>query len=709
MSDFLLEIGAENIPASYIAPAMRQLGADVEALLEQERLNHDGVTTAATPRRLVVMVSQLGEKQNALEELVTGPPVSRAFDDNGKPTRAAEGFARSQGVAVEKLRRVDTDKGAYLGVQRRLARRASTTILRERLPELIAGLKFPRSMKWEASGVRFARPVRWIVCLYGSKVVRFRFADVTSGNRTYGRPWIRGETAAVRSAGSYHAALGRLGIIVDAEKRGQRIVELAERAAAKEKLKVVPDAELIEELSQMVENPRVVVGEFPRRYLELPAEVVRTAMRSHQRYIALSAGRGKLAPRFITFTDGAVRRPAEVRRGNEKVLRARLEDAGFYWREDLKRGVDGLADELDRIVFIEGLGTIGEKARRVEKVALHLSGQIDESVRPAADQISRVARIAKADLASEMIKDGKEFTRLQGVIGAHYAVACGESREVANAVRDHYLPRTPKEAPPESMLALVVGVADRIDTICGCFIAGFKPSGSQDPYALRRGANGLIRMIDPHPEVTLDTLAAVAFDAYSAGDEARRDALAFLEARAAAYLKEGGVPYDTAEAVAAVAWNRPGVALRRAHDIARLRGDAVFERLITGVKRVGNILDAGHRRTGLAAADVHSAIIDGGELGGIGSFAPDRFEDPAEGQLLEAVRRTLPALEAHEGKGDFSALLAALSSLADPIDRYFESVLVNCEDQEVRENRHRFLAAIFGLFARFADFSRIVE
>lgn len=715
--DLLLEIGAENIPAFYVRPAVDQLGAAITAFLQENRLGFESVEATGTPRRLVVTVSGLAERQEAAEELVTGPPVSKAFDESGAPTKAAEGFARSQGVAVPALETVETPKGRYLGIRRTLPRSRATTLLSRHLPGLIAGLRFPKTMKWEQSGTRFARPVRWIVCLYGSRVIRFQFADVKSGNRTWRRPWMKGEGAVVKSAGTYASTMTRLGVAVDAGKRGERIRTLAGRAATRLGLQVKPDDDLITELTYMLEDPRVLVGSFPQEYLKLPPEVVTTAMRSHQRYLALEDERGRLVPRFVTFTDGRVLSPAEVRRGNERVLNARLSDATFYWNEDVRRGVDGLADELDRIVFIEGLGTLGQKWRRIERLALDLNGRLSAREPAPEALVSRAARLAKFDLASEMIKDGKEFTRLQGLIGSHYARAAREDGAVVAAIRDHYLPRVPGDRVPRATLGALVGVADRIDTICGCFLAGFIPTGSQDPYALRRLANGLIRIVRDEPGIHLDALVDLAVDLYGevrpvAGDEGestRRAIVEFLQSRCEAFLRDNGVSYDVANAVKPVSWAQPGVALDRAKEISRLRGDERFERLITGVKRVGNILSPDHRRLGADWGRI-SGALEGGEGVVEGPRVdPAMFDDPREETLFEALRAAIPEIARAEADHRFRDVLERLSRLADPIDAYFDHVLVNCEDAAVRANRHAFLAVAYALFSRYADFSEIVD
>jgi len=708
--DFVLEIGVENLPASYIAPAFEQLRADAAAMFGELRLETGRVRATGTPRRLVLFVDELADRQTASVETVTGPPVERAFDENGKPTRAAEGFARSLGVDVDKLDHVKKDKGEFLGLERRLPRRPASTLLSERLPGLIGGLRFPKTMKWEASGARFARPVRWIVALYGDKVVKFRFADVTSGNMTFARPWMRGESAVVGNASNYLPAMKKLRVIVEHDARRDRIYSLAGKAAARESLRLVGDEDLLTEISFMTEDPRVLLGSYETSYLELPAEVVTTAMRSHQRYFALDDGK-RLVSRFITFTDGPVKGPAEVRHGNEKVLRARLEDAKFYWDEDLRRGIDGLADELDRIVFVEGLGTLGEKHRRMEKLALQFNGSFRSPASTA--EVSRACRLAKADVASEMVKDGKEFTKLQGLIGAHYAAKSGEAKTVVEAIREHYAPRTAKDPVPPSTVARIVGVADRVDTIVGCFLVGLVPSGSQDPYALRRQANGLIRILENEPGVALDALIDASLVLYREtvdldAEKARAGLVEFLRARSETFLRDRGIDYDVANAVIAVAWTRPSVALSQAEAIAGLRGDAVFERLVTGVKRVGNILDDRHRQFGMPWAQIKSAVR-GHTFGGNLKFDGALFTDNAEKALEDAVRRHLDKIAEFESQQDFSGVLRVLSSLADPIDAYFDAVLVNAKDATIRQNRHAFLAVVFSVFARYADFSCIVE
>jgi len=714
VSDFVLELGAENIPASYIPPAIAQCGEDVAALLARTRIAHGPIYVTGTPRRLVVIVRELAPRQSEGEEVVTGPPVARAFDDGGKPTPAAAGFARAQGLAVEQLARIQTPKGEYLGVRRKLACGATGAVLRAELPALITGIRFPRTMKWEPSGVRFARPLRWMVALYGKDVVRFRVADVESGRVTHARPWMRGEAASISDASRYLATMKKFGIVLDDQERAAKIRRQAQSAASARGWKLVEDEDLITELAFMTEDPRLVTGSFDTRYLDLPPEVIVVAMRLHQRYLAATDRRGKLVPHFFTFTDGPVLGTPEVVRGNERVLRARLDDAEFYWHEDVRRGVDGLSAELDRIVFIEGLGSMGQKWRRVLDVARAVNAQLPITSHVDDATLARAAQLAKADLASAMIRDGKEFTSLQGVIGSHYARACGESDAVATAIGEHYAPRAATDPLPASLAGRVLALADRLDTLAGCYLAGLKPTGSQDPYALRRGGNGAVRLA-AELGVSLERLIDVAGKLYApvlGADElfdrwtkqrVGAEVVDFMRGRVEGYLKDAGIPPDVADAVLAVAWDRPHAALARARDFVRLRGDARFERLITGVKRVGNILPRERRRTGVEWAQVRASLTEPS------AFTPERFQDPAEHALLGALQAMVKEIDAGKDTRPFSEVLTSLSGLATPIDGFFDKVLVNSEDAAVRENRLAFLAATYSLFGRFADFQKLVE
>jgi len=727
VSDFLLEIGCENLPPHAIRSSFEQLHRATAKKLDELRLPYEKIYTTGAPRRLVLIVHGLADVQSARSETVTGPPVDRAFDEAGKPTRAAEGFAKSQGLDPAKLKTVKTERGEFVGFTRTLKRRRASILLKDLVPELVAGLKWPKLMHWQPAtpetavpggkndGFRFARPIRWIVCMLGSTVLRFSMAGVLTGNRSYTTPWIRTGPVTIRSPKTYMSAMKKAGIVVDHDDRAKKIESLAKQAAKRAGLQLIEDSGLVDELTFMLESPSPLTGEFDKRYLKLPQEVVVTAMKSHQRYLAFRK-RGKLVPRFLTFTEGKVGSPATVRHGNEKVLRARLEDATFYWEEDNRTGMDGLSEKLKTIVFIEKLGTLADKSKRVSKLA----GAVLEMVGTGSvdvGQAERACHIAKADLASEMIKDGKEFTLLQGLIGSFYAREGGEDAEVVTAIREQYMPRTPGDGLPTTELGTVISIADRMDTITGCFLAGLVPTGSQDPYALRRQANGLLRLLEARPGVSIRGLIDVALSGYIDGglssSEGRAEAIdrliGFFQSRMELYLKDRGIDYDIVSAVTAVAWENPGVALKRAGVIQSLRGDDAFELLVTGAKRVSNILDNSMKRFGLEWRTLEAAFHGSGELAPGVRIDPDQFEEASEKALYQEIRSTVPTLHKRDSARDEKAILSTLSALGPAIDRFFDDVLVNSPDADVRVRRHHFLAGVFAIFAKYADLSHIVE
>ena len=717
MKDLLLEIGCENLPPAAIRPAFEQLATDAAKKLEELRLPFESVYATGAPRRLVLIVRSLAGAQAEKTEVVTGPPVSKAYDDKGEPTATALGFARSHGVDAESLERVRTERGEYVGFSKKLSCAKTPALLREALPALAAGLKFPKTMRWEKTLTRFARPIRWIVCLYGETLVPFEIAGVKSGRITYSQPWLDSKRYAVTNADHYLATLQRAGVIVDHAERRSSIESLAKKAAATRSFEVIEDPDLVDELTFMLESPVVFMGGFDKGYLGLPPEVVTTAMKAHQRYLALRAKGKRLVPFFLAFTEGKRKSPAVVRAGNERVLKARLEDALFYWREDLAAGIEGLSRKLSSIVFMEGLGTLKDKSERLYSLSRLADGMWPEGERTPVDLLRRAAMLVKADLASEMVKDGKEFTLLEGLIGSHYANEAREAAEVVAAIREHYLPRSPSEALPKTRLGTVLGIADRVDTLSGCFLAGLIPTGSQDPYALRRQAMGLVRMLEHHPQVSITPLVRAAVDGYTAmGLGGKRDpgevvsqVEDFIRTRSETFLKDKGIAPDVVAAVGAVAWSTPGVAYTRSKAMERLRGDRAFELLVTGAKRVGNILSREMKVYGAPWDAIEEVWVRGGTLSGGAPFDAARFEDEEERALHGEIREAVPRMRTADASSDYGTVFSALSKLGPAIDRYFDHVLVNSPDPLLRANRHRFLAAVFALFSKYADFSHIVE
>ncbi|HER44037.1 MAG TPA: glycine--tRNA ligase subunit beta, partial [Candidatus Eisenbacteria bacterium] len=501
------------------------------------------------------------------EERIVGPPASVALADGGGYTKAGEGFARSQGVPVGRLVTVETDRGEYIAVVKRIRGRAVSSILRERIPEIVASVRFPKVMKWDSSGMRFARPIRWILALHGRKVPRLEIGGLSSGRKTRLSPFLE-KGIGVASTSDYLPLLEEHGIILDGGERGGEVLRMAREKAEEHGGRLVEDDELVGIVSNLLESPVALAGRFDASFLGLPREVVVTALKSHQRYFSVEDDSGALKPLFIAFADGARRNLGEIVKGYERVLQARLADAEFYYREDTGLPLSELSMRLDRIVWLERLGTLAEKAARIEALALFIRERAGVGGDELDGRIRRAARLAKADLASEMVKDGKEFTKLQGYIGREYALASGEEPEVADAIFEHYLPRFSGDRLPGTDTGAILSVADKLDTIAGCFMIGLEPSGSQDPYALRRQAFGVLRiLLERRMTIPLADLIGESVGLYrDAAEEgrggvdaaaARERVRAFLGSRFSGMLRDEGFDHDIVRALLSAPWVHP--------------------------------------------------------------------------------------------------------------------------------------------------------
>lgn len=688
----LLEIGTEAIPAGYVPRALEELRSKAETMLGDARLGTVRVRTLGTPKRLVLEVDGLVARQDDVVRDVQGPRADIAFRD-GKPTAAAEGFAKKNRVGVAELERVTTEKGEFLLVRVHERGRAAIEVLPEMLPGLIAGLSWPKTMVWNATGFRFPRPVRWVLCLLDDAVLPISIAGLSSGRESQGHWLLAPGAFSVASAGKFDGALKDHGVVLDPVERRARIETGLAETASRLRGRLVSDSGLLDEVTFLTEHPSVLAGRFDAEFLELPREVVVTAMRSHQRYFALEND-GTLMPSFLVVCDGEWKDAGAVVAGNERVLRARLADARFYWNVDRKAGLEAMAGALSGIVWLEAVGTMGDKTARVTRLVEHLGpswfGSEWSSLRDGA---VRAARLAKADLASEMIKDGKEFTGLQGVMGARYAEAGGEKPELARALIEQYLPRGTSGDLPVTPSGMLLSFADRLDTVAGCFAAGFIPSGSQDPYALRRAANGMVRLLmEKQLHVSLRDLVGKAVSELP--EKARRDRLVddvleFLNDRVAFFLRERGISYDVVEAVLAADVDDPLDALARAEALGAIRGSEDLERLVIGFKRAANILKGVSGLPDVEAADWTGAHAT---------------ETALRAATTEADRKLVELRK----KKDYPAILAVLLQLRDPIDRFFDDVLVMSEKKEERERRLALLSTARGLFHHLFDPARIV-
>jgi glycyl-tRNA synthetase beta chain len=683
--ELLLEIGTEEIPARFLPPVLEEMAASCRKMLDAERIGVGEILTWGTPRRLALVAREVGVAQAEVTQEIIGPPKAVAFDAAGKPTPAATGFARTQGVAVTDLIEVDTPRGVYLAVSKSTTGRPTAERLPELLPGFILGLSFPKSMRWGAETITFARPIHWILARYGGAVVPFQVGDVTSGGSTYGHRFLAPEAADAADTQTYMAALKAAKVIVDPVARRALLSEELARAADAVQGEVVPNPGLLEENTFLVEYPSVVVGNFEDKFLALPDEVLITSMREHQRYFSLRGKDGKLLPHFIAVNNTLTRDPDVVRQGHERVIRARLSDAMFFFQEDSKTPLAKRVEALKGVVFHSLLGTSYEKMERFRELAVSLSRQLAPEL---ADAVARAATLCKADIVTEMVG---EFPSLQGVMGRQYARLSGEAPEVAEALFTHYLPRHADDELPPDKVGALVGLADRLDTICGCFGVGLSPTGAADPYGLRRHALAVIRILRSL-KLHLDLVEAVAValellkDKISrTGEETALEVLDFFQTRLQNLLLVEGFDHESITAVLAAGCRDVVDAADKVKALAAVRQSPEFPALAVAFKRVIN-------------------IAQGAEPGAVSALL---FEHPEENVLYESTELMELEVERALESRDYPRVCRALANLKGPVDAFFEKVLVMAKDVGLRRNRLALLVRISQTFLKMADFSKI--
>ncbi len=681
--DLLFEIGVEELPAPYVPRAIEGLGRGVAESLTAARLEFDSIRVLATPRRLAVIVTNLADSQEELERVVTGPPAKIAFGDDGAPTKAATGFAKSQGVDVSKLTVVDD----YVQVTILDEGRPAADVLPDCLRAATDSITFPKTMRWGA-GTRFARPIRWLVAMLGENVLDMEYAGVRAGNETEGLRFHSPGPHTVLGAADYESVLADNMVIVDHERRKAFIAKALERTAtAKCGGRAVADEELLDEVTFLVEYPTIFVGRFDERFLELPRDVVVAAMKGHQRYFAVESDDGSLLPNFLCVANAPPDHIAAIRGGNERVLESRLDDAAFYWVEDTRTPLSDKVEALRNVVWLEGLGSLFDKTERLERLARLLAERLGS---PEGDVAARAARLAKADLVTEMVRDGKEFTELQGTMGREYAAASGEPSAVGTAIYEHYLPRFAGDDLPSTDAGTIVSIADRADSIVGCFSAGLVPTGSQDPYALRRQAIGLVRMIDEKGlALPLDELLLAAAEGHGAAGTASElidSVLGFVRGRARAFYIDVGFSYDLVDAVLETSLRDLSGVRPRLTALTHFRENADFEGLVVSIRRVSNILK--------------------GQSGY--EHAPGKLVEPSAVALERERARVATEVDDAIARSDLDGGVSGLLSLRGAIDTFFDDVMVMVDDEFARSARLGLLSAVRELFFRMADFGRVV-
>ncbi len=692
MAELVFEIGCEEMPARFVAPAMSEFKDLAAGKLDQARLlDGDDLRTFGTPRRLALLVKGLKERQEDQEETALGPPKKAAFDAEGNPTKAALGFAKSQGVEVDALQTVDTDKGERLAAVKLKPGQAAREVLIELLPSLVEAMSFPKTMRWGSESFRFARPIHWFLALLDGEVVPFTLAGITSSDRTRGHRFLAPQEIEISGTDDYLPKLEAAHVLADRPARAAKVRAEVAGAAGQVNGCLVPDEALMAENTDLVEWAAACCGSFDREFLEVPRPVIISAMREHQRYFALEDEAGGLLPNFIAVNNTVPRDMAVVTAGHEKVLRARLADARFFLGEDRKRPLIDFLEDLKEVTYHAKLGASFDKVERFAALAGYLAETLGLAV-DDQEQVVRAARLAKCDLVTEMVG---EFPSLQGVVGAEYARRDGEPEAVALAIAEHYLPSGADSDLPANTTGMLVGLADRLDTICGLFGIGQAPTGAADPFGLRRAAIGIIRVItEKELSLSLSAMLAQALEGLAAWRERPTEEVAdevtqFFAARFAGILAERGVPTDVAQAVLAAGLDDLTATAARAQALAAVKDSPEFATLAIGLKRVMNILKK-------EAAQVPSALPDEAIM--------TQDEEKALYQAFQGLADEAGELFAG---GDYAGFLARVSALKDPIDKFFDEVMVMDKDEKVRANRLALLNLMATLFGRFARFEHL--
>jgi len=688
VAELLFEIGTEEIPAGYLEGGLRELRRLAETCLSENRIDlKGGLVTYGTPRRLILMGKGISEMQSDLMKEITGPPKSVAYDKEGRPTKAAIGFAQKQGVSVEEVQSIETPKGEYLYVKRQIPGRKTIEILAEALPKLIADIIWPKSMRWGSIGFPFVRPIHWVLCLFNGEIVSFEVAGVSSGRTTRGHRFMNPDAMEISSVQDYLTGMERAFVVIDQQERERVVERITGEVAEKAGGKPIHDPELVSTVANLVEYPSAVCGSFDEMFLDLPDVVLITAMKEHQKYFAVYDEKRRLMPNFVAVNNTVAKDESVVQRGHERVLRARLSDADFFLREDRKRSLLDSLEDLRQVVYQADLGTSHAKVQRFTKLAGYLAGIV---LPGEADNIRLVANLCKCDLVTQMVN---EFPSLQGVMGKEYAQLEGYPDKVCSGIYEHYLPLRAGGQLPTSKIGAVVGIADRMDTITGCFVVGLEPSGSADPFALRRHALAIIRIIeDMGWDVSLKELigqALLLLKEEIEFDKAQvlSKVIAFVRERYKNMMLRSGYESDLIEAVISVGFDRIRKLRPKIDQLKKFSSESEeFNQLALTFKRVSNILK---KQDKPFEAD------------------PVLFREDCERVLYETFQALKDDVYRSLKEEGYLEALGLMVKLRKPVDDFFDGVEVLTKDnQALRENRVGLLQQIAGLMLLIADFSK---
>ena len=686
MKELLLEIGAEEIPAGFVPQALTGLESIAQKELEASRIDFKGVKTFGTPRRLVLVIEAVSEKQRDEETKKIGPSKQAAFDAKGNPTKAAIGFAKGQSVPVESLTLVETGKGEYLCAVKKEPGRPTLELLSTFLPKWILSIPFQKSMRWADVPIRFARPIHWILALFGGEVVPFEVGNIRSGKMTFGHRFMHSGPIPVMDFQSYLQKTREASAIVDPVERKKRIEEEMIREGARVSGRILKDEDLLNEVNFLVEYPVALCGTFDSKFLSLPREILIHSMKEHQRYFPVVDDHGKLLPHFVCISNIHPRSREVVVKGNERVLRARLSDAAFFFEDDLKIPLDTRVEQLKKVVFQAKLGTSYEKMMRFKQLALWIVERIDPKLQEA---VERASHLCKADLVTGMVG---EFPKLQGIVGREYARLSKERPEVSEAIYEHYLPGFAGDRLPSGPVGDIVSIADKMDTIVGCFGVGLVPTGTADPFGLRRQALGIIRiLLEKKYSLSLRGLIEASEGQLKEKmerpvEEVRNDVLDFFRVRYQNFLLDKGYAFDLTDAVLSISFDELVDVQGRIDALKKAREWKDFESIVIAFKRAMNILKGSPPKR---------------------EINPSLFAESAEQNLYQSFLKAKEKIDSLLNKRDYPSALLEMTQMKKPIDEFFDGVMVMVEDETIRNNRLALLDEIGKLFLRIADFSKL--
>ena len=680
----LLEIGLEEIPARFLKPSLEDMKNYIEKELKEQRIAFENVITNGTPRRLLIEIKGLSEKQENLDEVNIGPSKNVAFDAIGQPTKACLGFAKSQNVEVSDLDIIDTGKGEYIAVKKFLEGQKTESLLPKILKSLILNLSFPKSMKWGTKKFKFVRPLRWILALVDSQVIPFEVEGIKSSNITRGHRFFGQPEFSVESIEDYYKKVKENFVIINIEERKASIVKQIEDRCVKSNEKVHIEEWLLDEVTNLVEYPYPLVGSFNTEFLEVPQEVLIISMQVHQRYFPILDENGKLLPKFVVVRNG-IEESEHVVRGNETVIGARLSDARFFYNEDLKKDMEEFVESLKTVVFQKDLGTIYAKVERSKTLAEYL---IKELKSDKLDSVLRTVHLAKADLMSNMIGE-KEFTKLQGFMGHQYAMVAGEDKNVALGIEEHYLPRFQGDSLPTTFEGAIAGIVDKVDTLVGCFGIGMKPSGSKDPYALRRATLGIVNvLLNSKISISIKGLIENSLDIYESHGilktskiEVFDDIYEFFKQRIINVFTDKGYKKDIVNAVVNVNFDNLVELEHKVQTLEKVSIEPEFNEIINLLKRIENIIK-----------DSKTSEIN-----------KELLKDEAEIALVNFAEEFNLKAQTELSNNNYEKYFKDILSGKTIINNFFESVMVMDKDEMIKNNRIAILKSLDNAFKQVAD------